>query len=67
LLKILARRGLTLTTEQRRRIIGCTDLAMLEGWLDGALSVSSAAELLATAPRAPRRPPVRANSGRKLR
>ena len=54
LLKIVTRRGLTLTAEQRRRIMGCTDVAMLERWLDRALSVSSVAELLAAAPRAPR-------------
>ncbi|HEY0478414.1 MAG TPA: hypothetical protein VGD37_12905 [Kofleriaceae bacterium] len=47
LLKILTRRGLTPTGEQRRHIMGCTDVAMLERWLDGALSVSSVAELLA--------------------
>lgn len=67
LLKILARRGLTLTAEQRRRIMGCTDLAMLEHWLDRVLSVSSAAELLAASPRAPRGQPTRANGRRKLR
>ena len=71
LLKILTRRGLTLTAEQRRRIMGCADVAMLEGWLDRALSVSSTAELLAEtsrAPRAPRAdPPVRANGRRKSR
>jgi len=31
---ILTRRGLTLTAEQRRSIVGCTDLAVLERWLD---------------------------------
>ena len=47
LLKILARRRLTPSAEQRRRILGCTDLAVLERWLDRSLSVSSVAELLA--------------------
>jgi flagellar biosynthesis/type III secretory pathway protein FliH len=45
LLKILTRRGLTLTADHRRRIVECTDLAMLEHWLDRALMVSSAEEL----------------------
>jgi hypothetical protein len=48
LLKILARRGLTTTAAQRRRILGCTDLATLERWLDRSLSVSSVGELLAS-------------------
>ena len=64
LLKIVTRRGLTLTAEQRRRIMGCTDVAMLERWLDRALSVSSVAELLAGAPRARAEP---ANGRRKSR
>lgn len=49
LLKILIRRGLAPTAEQRRHVIECTDLAMLEHWLDGALSVSSIEELLESA------------------
>jgi hypothetical protein len=65
LLKILMRRGLTLTVVQRRRIMGCTDVAMLEGWLDRALSVSSVAELLAAASHAPQ--PAAANGRRKSR
>lgn len=66
LLKILTRGGLTTSAEQRRRIMGCSDVAMLEGWLDRALSVSSVAELLAAASRAPRDRPARANGRRKL-
>jgi hypothetical protein len=54
LLKILMRRGLALTAEQRRRITGCTDLAVLERWLDRSLSVSSAEELFAVRSRARR-------------
>jgi hypothetical protein len=45
LLKILMRRGFTLTAEQRRHIVECIDLAMLEHWLDRALTVGSAEEL----------------------
>jgi hypothetical protein len=47
LLKILSRRGLTVATAQRRRILGCTDLATLERWLDRSFSVSSVEALLA--------------------
>ncbi len=54
LLRILMRRGLTLGAEQKRRIIECTDLAMLERWLDRSLSVSSVDELLKPTSRAPR-------------
>ncbi|HEX8114522.1 MAG TPA: hypothetical protein VF516_42625 [Kofleriaceae bacterium] len=46
LLKILARRGFTLTTDQRRQVLECTDLGLLEQWLDRALSASSADELV---------------------
>jgi hypothetical protein len=46
LMKILIRRGLTPTAEQRRHIVECTDLAMLDRWLDGALSVSSIEDLV---------------------
>jgi hypothetical protein len=42
---ILMRRGFTLTAEQRRHIVECIDLAMLEHWLDRALTVGSAEEL----------------------
>jgi hypothetical protein len=45
LLKILTRRGLTLTADQQRHIVGCTDLVMLEHWIDRALTVSSIEEL----------------------
>ena len=47
-LKILMRRGLTLSADQRRRIVACTDLATLERWLDRSLSASSVDELLAS-------------------
>jgi len=55
LLKILIRRGLAPTATQRRHIRECTDLAMLERWLDEALTVSSMEDLLVSpAPAAPR-------------
>jgi hypothetical protein len=67
LLKILTRRGLTLTIEQRRRIMGCKDVAMLERGLDRALSVSSVGELLTATPHAPRGRAEHANGRRKSR
>jgi membrane protein involved in colicin uptake len=67
LLKIVTQRGLTLTAEQRRGIMGCTDVAMLERWLDRALSVSSVAELTAAAPRASRGRAGQAHGRRKSR
>lgn len=72
LLKILMRRGLKPTAEQRRRIIECTDVALLERWLDCSLSVSSVDALLAPpakgsrgAGRADRRGPSAAVNGRR--
>jgi hypothetical protein len=53
-LKILMRRRLTVTAAQRRRILACTDVAMLERWLDRSLSASSVEELLASPSRASR-------------
>jgi hypothetical protein len=47
LLKILARRGLEPTPEQRRRITECTELAVLERWIDRSLSAGSIDEILA--------------------
>ena len=51
-LKILMRRGLTITAAQRRRIVACVDLTTLERWLDRSLSASSVDELLAAPSRA---------------
>lgn len=60
LLTILTQRRLTSTAAQRRRIMGCADMAMLERWLDRALSVGSVTELL-LAPKARR---AKSNAGR---
>ena len=67
LLTIVTHRGLTLTAAQRRRIMGCTDVAMIERWLERALSASSGAELLAAAPRAPRGRAAQSNGRRRSR
>lgn len=46
LLRILARRGGTVTEEQQQRILACSDVATLDRWLDDALSSMSLEELL---------------------
>ena len=46
LLKLLSRRGLPVTDDQRGRISTCVDLAIVDGWLDRLLMASSVDELL---------------------
>jgi hypothetical protein len=48
--RVLARRELTLTKDDDARIDACTDLAILERWLDRAITAVSVAEALPTAP-----------------
>lgn len=45
-LKILAKRGLPVTSRQRRKIRECTDLVTLDRWFDRAFSIASVDELL---------------------
>ncbi|WP_242516716.1 hypothetical protein [Sorangium cellulosum] len=45
--RVLARRGLALTSTQEAQIDGCSDLATLERWHDQAVTASSAEEALA--------------------
>ena len=45
ILKILAKRGISLTDEHRRRILGCGDLATLDRWFDRALTATAIREL----------------------
>jgi hypothetical protein len=47
LLLILRRRGVAITSDQQHRILACTDVAILDRWLDHAFSVASAEELFA--------------------
>jgi hypothetical protein len=47
LLMILTRRGLALSDEQRNQIGACTDVAILDRWLERAFSVLSVDELFA--------------------
>ena len=42
---VLEQRGLSVTDDQRRRIIECTDVATLDRWLNRTLSVTSVHEL----------------------
>jgi hypothetical protein len=44
-LQVLEARGVPVTGEARLRILSCTDLETLQGWLVRALQVSSADEL----------------------
>jgi hypothetical protein len=46
LMMILKHRGMTITDEQQRQIIACSDAATVERWLDRALFVASVDELL---------------------
>ncbi len=47
LLNFLAKRGISTTEIQRRRILDCRDLAMLDRWLDRALTVTKIDDLFA--------------------
>ncbi|MGI5287665.1 hypothetical protein ACQEVF_30600 [Nonomuraea polychroma] len=44
-LRILKRRGIPVTESVQERILGCTDLALLETWLDRSFEVTTAEEL----------------------
>jgi flagellar biosynthesis/type III secretory pathway protein FliH len=46
LLSILVRRGLAVTAEHQRRIAECTEIAVLDRWLERALSATTVDELL---------------------
>lgn len=46
-MRILQRRGLIMTDEQQQQILSCTDLTILDRWLDRVVSVVSVDELLA--------------------
>ena len=47
LLRILARRNIALTEEDRAKISQCADLARLDQWFENALTGATAAEVLA--------------------
>jgi hypothetical protein len=48
-LAVLAARGLSVSDEQRARILGCTDIALLSRWVVKAATAQSTAEALAEA------------------
>lgn len=45
LLRILDHRGLVLSSDDRKRIESCPDLATLERWMDRALDIEVASDL----------------------
>jgi hypothetical protein len=45
ILRVLAKRGVAVPDEVRERISACVDLAMLEQWLDRAVTAASVDEL----------------------
>jgi hypothetical protein len=45
ILKVLGRRGIKVDAESRDRIESCTDLAVLDGWLDRSFDVASVSDL----------------------
>jgi predicted transposase YdaD len=50
-LAVLEARGLRVTAAQRERVLACTDLAQLEGWVRKAVTVKTTAELFTPAKR----------------
>ena len=50
ILRVLERRGLAVSAEQHERILGCPELATLEGWLDKAVTAVTIEELFAVEP-----------------
>ncbi|MEU5864845.1 MULTISPECIES: hypothetical protein [unclassified Nonomuraea] len=45
ILRILAARGIAVREEEAERVFRCTDLDVLESWIDRALTVEAAEEL----------------------
>lgn len=52
LLRVLTRRGLTLTPAQHARLAACEDAALIASWLDRAVTASTASEIFDPAPTA---------------
>jgi hypothetical protein len=51
-LRVLSARGLDVSAAQRARVLECTDLGILDGWLELAVHVDSTAALLESSPSA---------------
>ena len=47
LMVIVDKRGITLTAEQRKRILGCADPESYDRWLSASLTATSADEIFA--------------------
>jgi hypothetical protein len=47
IVKVLGRRSVSMTDEDRERILGCGDVATLDVWLDRALMISVIDDLFA--------------------
>jgi hypothetical protein len=45
ILRVLGKRGLAVSDVQREKVLACTDIATLEGWLDKAVTATSTDEL----------------------
>ena len=45
-LRILSARGVSVGEAIRQRIVGCTDVKTLEQWLDRALTVTNASDIM---------------------
>jgi hypothetical protein len=43
--RVLKSRGICMTSEERDRILGCSDIAVLDRWLDRASTVTTIREL----------------------
>ncbi len=46
LLRLLARAGIALSDDDRARVDACTDLAILDRWVDNVLGAKTAADVL---------------------
>jgi hypothetical protein len=49
ILRVLERRGLPVSSEQRSRVLSCADLTILEAWLDRAVTAASIDEVFVEA------------------
>lgn len=47
MLRLLERRGLTVSDEQRERVLSCRDLLTIEAWFDRAIVASIVDEVFA--------------------
>ncbi|MCW5813344.1 MAG: hypothetical protein KIT84_20110 [Labilithrix sp.] len=55
MLTVLDARGIAVSAEQKERILGCSDVALLDRWIRKAVIVASAEEIGASCAPSPRR------------